>query len=170
MTDLPPVENTVPPAPIARPSVVPNLGDPDEVIREDDPADLAEDIDPSEWLAATDDGFEPEWVVLNNGKRIKMAAITDAEELRLREQSKRRDKQTGRISLNFNVYKRNFIAAAINKAYGRTIGTPGYVLGEQLAQRPTGELNELLKKAFSISGMDMEKANASGSSAAELFV
>lgn len=156
-------------ADLGTPTLLPVIEDEAVVGEEEDPAVAnAEDIDPSDWLSgeAVRQGFEPQHVLLDNGKRILMCALTDSEELRVREQSKKRDKATGQVRLNDSLYKRNFIATAINKAYGRQMGDPKFIIGDMLAQRPTGELNELLKAAFRISGMKIDR-NQNG--AQELF-
>lgn len=117
-------------------------------------AEEAEDIDPADWLSE-DPGHVTERYVLSNGRAIKIAPITDAEELKIQKGSRRPDPQDPRRRIReFTVYKRMFIAESINKAYGRKLGDPKYVLPEQLANKFVGELTGLMTAIMNLSGME----------------
>jgi hypothetical protein len=129
------------------------LADPSELGTVDEP----EDIDPSDWLsgggAAVADGVG--YFTLRNGKRLKIAMVTDGEENRIRTMSKRpAPGSPGRgLKVDFSTYRREFIAFSINKAHGYLKGDPKQVTGEQLKAQPVGELTQMLKAVMELSGM-----------------
>lgn len=133
----------------------------DDPVHPDTDESPDKDIDPSDWLAgkADQDAGEDKLVGWANipslGVRMRMAALTEEEHVSIQKLARRRDKtDPKRFKLDQSAYKCLFISTALNKAKGIGLGQPGYIAPEQLAARPTGELNELMKQAMQISGMD----------------
>ncbi len=148
------------PAPMTGPAI-PEIEDPElvdgEVVPKD--AEPEDDIDPNDWLAGSSDTpstFVDYAVIPGTGKRMKMAALTDAEHTSVQRASRKRDKtDPKRIKMDQNEYARLFIATALSKAKGVALGQPGAVNPDALKVRPAGELQQLLREAMRISGMDV---------------
>lgn len=114
-----------------------------------------QDIDPAEWLSGSDVNEMEDRFFLRNGSSIKLAAITDKEEHGIRISSTKVNVKNpqGPRQLDVTRYRRNMIAASVNKAYGRTnVMEPGFVTPEALGNRPVGELTKMLEKIMEISG------------------
>jgi len=125
----------------------------DEDVAAPQPAET-QDIDPMDWLTE-DTGPVTRKYTVRPGKTIFIAPITDAEELVIQRASRKPDpRDPRRMTREFNLYKRMFIAASINKAYNRKAGEPGYILPDQLAKKNVGELTGLLQAIMELSGLE----------------
>lgn len=113
-----------------------------------------EDVDLAHWLSGADTADLVDFFVLRDGKRLKIAAITDAEQALIENASREVNPLApkGPRKLNPGKWRRNLIALSINKANGTTDGMAGYVTEKALSQRPTGELTEIQKAIFKLSG------------------
>src|SRR5438132_12487454 len=104
--------------------------------------DSGEDMDLADWLTGRDVEGLVDFFVLHNGKRLKIAPITDREESAVRKQCMAVNPANPKGARRLNAVKwRNLIiCTSLNKASGKREGDPGYVIPEHLAKRPTGEL------------------------------
>lgn len=114
----------------------------------------AEDVDLAHWLSGEDTADLVDFFVLRDGKRLKIAAITDGEQQLIENASREVNplNPKGPRKLNPGKWRRNLIALSINKANGVKNGERGYVTEQALLQRPTGELTEIQKAIFKLSG------------------
>lgn len=119
------------------------------------------DIDPNEWLSAPYEHAQGVHT-FEDGRRLKITAITDEEEAKIRKSAKRPDPKNPRaMKVDALAYRRELIAHSVNKAYGRTASSPGAISGDHLKSRPIGELNNIVRSIMLISGVPDEVTDTS---------
>ena len=140
-----------------RPKVVDDVVDDEENPLLETP----DDIDPGAWLGDTTTQIGR--FTLSNGKTLKLASLTDAEEIAVRRGTSKVNPTNpkGPRVFDWNRYRRAFIAESINKAYDKHLGDAGYVTPDSLGGRPAGELTSIMKRIMELSG---QSGNDDGSS------
>jgi hypothetical protein len=118
-----------------------------------------EDIDPETWLASE---YDPEdltsYVELRAG-RVKVAAITEAEQDGIRRRSlvpRDPKRPRGERELNMKLIRYWTICVSMNKAYGYPPGDPRELTPRKIEQsaRLSGEITKISDEVFRISGYD----------------
>lgn len=119
-----------------------------------------EDIDPNEWLAH-DDSTTTDHVFVQMGDRevrLKIAAITEAEDNVLLKASRKFDPKTKSAGkIDFSRYRKLVVAYSLSKAQG-TEKTPQAVNPDALGAKLTGHLTVIQKAIMKVSGMDMDES------------
>ena len=128
-----------------------------ETATPDGDEDEFEDIDPMSWLSAPYENAEG-YHYFKNGKKMKITAITDEEESQIRKRAMRPDPKNPKAKkLDFLAYRREMIAASVNKGRGFQAHSPGAMNGEMLKHRPVGEINAIAKSVMQLSGVDVDE-------------
>lgn len=93
-----------------------------EVLQSAPDVQPAEDIDIDAWLTEQADAGKHLSEVVIDGRRIKIAAVTEGEENTLLRQSRRPNPQNPKERrVDMLVYRRSYVAFSLSKANGRTI-------------------------------------------------
>jgi hypothetical protein len=115
--------------------------------------DGPQDIDPTEWLAGEREAAGVTGYVVMDGRRLKIAPITEGEDNQLLKASRRPDKQ-GKIGPDFLLYRRLYIAKSLNKA------NPAKAIShDDLIVARSGYLSRLQKAIQEISGQEFQGAS-----------
>jgi hypothetical protein len=151
-------------------------GDPETTDTPDDevgsiPIEQPEEMDLADWLSARDVAELVDFFVLHNGKRIKIAAITDREENTIRKSCLKINPQNpkGPRRLDATAWRQMLIAVSINKASGKRDGDAGFVTPTALAARPTGELTSIQQSILKLSGWSEEDMGTRSEDATAFF-
>jgi len=82
----------------------------------------ADDVDIDEWLTEQAAAAKEFGEVVIEGKRIKVAPITEGEENKLLRQARRPDPRNPREQkTDIMAYRRSYVALSLSKAYGRSV-------------------------------------------------
>ena len=100
----------------------------------------------ADWLAS-DEGTGTGLFQLRTGHNLRIAPLSESDVLNARHRA-RRD------SINLSRYRRELIAASVNKAYECTPSDRGYLNPQQLSERPVGELASILSAILRLSGLN----------------
>jgi len=130
------------------------------------------DVDPMAWLSGSLDTPESTtgyYYLPNNAGRIKLAALTEKEENAIRSSSTRINPKNpgGPRVLQTNHYKRNLVAAAMNKAVDGNI--LGAVNGDALASRLSGQVTEMFKVVIKLGGFNEDSESSAVDETQDLF-
>jgi len=98
----------------------------------------AQDIDIDAWLTDQAAAAKETGEVVIDGKRIKIAVVSEGEENRLIKRARRPNSKDPRdTKVDMLLYRREYVAFSLSKAYGRP------VLAEALESMPPGNLTKL---------------------------
>lgn len=129
------------------------------VALDDDPVVLpiapeSQDIDAISWLGSeAERAKEVGFFEIDDGRRLRIAPITEAEDNLMLRQSRRPNKASGgKIEVDMILYRRRYIALSLTK------GDPGHPVDEaQLNGALSGTLSRLFKAIFLLSGGESTK-------------
>ena len=129
----------------------------DLLVRPESATSEIEDINPGEWPQHSDAGITGTVVITIDGKprKLKIAAITEKENLKLLKSSRKLDKTNVReTKMDFQEYRLLSIAFSINKA--NPMSAP--ITTVQLQEKLTGQLSKIQAEIFKLSGLESEES------------
>lgn len=114
----------------------------------------AEDIDIDAWLSDQAAASKEMGEVVIEGKRIRIAVVSEGEENRLIKQSRRPNPRDPReLKVDMLAYRRAYVAFSLSKAYGKAI------LAESLEHMPPGNLTRLQNAIQELSKYELPERN-----------
>lgn len=118
---------------------------------ESNQAPVIQDIDPATWLSASS-GVITGFVDTKAG-RLRIAALTEKEADTVRKLAESPDPRNPRQrQLNLMKLRLLTVASSVNKAYGYSIASPGYMVPEKMYGTLSGEITMIVAEITKLSG------------------